>query len=433
MIPEGRRLFGRLSVLDNLLLGSYSLTSREEIQETLENVYQLFPILKERKGQRSDTFSGGEQQQLAIARGLMSRPSLLMLDEPSLGLGPKLVSDIFRIIKEINCNGVTVLLVEQNVYEALEISHRAYVLQTGRVVLEGKGEELLKSDLVRQAYLGMCCEKESAINHANRHAIRKRGFRSIFLTDWKLQLFASHASPRGSRKSPPFALLIPEDVNRLQKLQGTTERLHPHLRYHPPCSQRNNSPHSHSRTYTGRIKPQAITVLVATGLHRPNEGEELREVVGSDWVINTVRVVNHFAREDADHEDLGSCRRDIPVKLDRRFLRVRPTHCRRTCGAAFHGWLFRRQEIIAPGIAHEKTIRIFHSARILEHCRATNCVMEGNPLHDIQMDILQKLGPVLPSMRSSTKPGIFLLSISAILNRVMSMLLPLYGLMRKYR
>jgi branched-chain amino acid transport system ATP-binding protein len=155
MIPEGRQLFGRLSVLDNLLLGSYSLTSKEEIQETLENVYQLFPILKERKGQRSDTFSGGEQQQLAIARGLMSRPSLLMLDEPSLGLGPKLVSDIFRIIKEINCNGVTILLVEQNVHEALEISHRAYVLQTGRVVLEGKGEELLKSDLVRQAYLGM--------------------------------------------------------------------------------------------------------------------------------------------------------------------------------------------------------------------------------------------------------------------------------------
>jgi branched-chain amino acid transport system ATP-binding protein len=155
MIPEGRQLFGRLSVLDNLLLGSYSLTSKEEIQETLENVYQLFPILKERKNQRSDTFSGGEQQQLAIARGLMSRPSLLMLDEPSLGLGPKLVSDIFRIIQEINCKGVTILLVEQNVHEALEISHRACVLQTGRVVLAGKGEELLQSDLVRQAYLGM--------------------------------------------------------------------------------------------------------------------------------------------------------------------------------------------------------------------------------------------------------------------------------------
>ena len=155
MIPEGRQLFGRLSVLDNLLLGAYSLDSKAEIQKTLENVFQLFPILKERKGQRSDTFSGGEQQQLAIARGLMSQPSLLMLDEPSLGLGPKLVSEIFRIVKEINCNGVTILLVEQNVHEALELSHRAYVLQTGRIVLEGKGEELLKSDLVRQAYLGM--------------------------------------------------------------------------------------------------------------------------------------------------------------------------------------------------------------------------------------------------------------------------------------
>ena len=155
MIPEGRQLFGRLSVLDNLLLGAYSIDSKAEIEKTLENVFQLFPILKERKGQRSDTFSGGEQQQLAIARGLMSQPSLLMLDQPSLGLGPKLVSEIFRIVKEINCNGVTILLVEQNVHEALELSHRAYVLQTGRVVLEGKGEELLKSDLVRQAYLGM--------------------------------------------------------------------------------------------------------------------------------------------------------------------------------------------------------------------------------------------------------------------------------------
>ena len=155
MIPEGRQLFGRLSVLDNLLLGAYSIDSKAEIDKTLESVFHLFPILKERKGQRSDTFSGGEQQQLAIARGLMSQPSLLMLDEPSLGLGPKLVSEIFRIVQEINCNGVTILLVEQNVYEALQISHRAYVLQTGRVVLEGKGEELLKSDLVRQAYLGM--------------------------------------------------------------------------------------------------------------------------------------------------------------------------------------------------------------------------------------------------------------------------------------
>ena len=155
MIPEGRRLFGRLSALDNLLLGSYALESKEEIQKTLENVFELFPILKERKNQRADTLSGGEQQQLAIARGLMSRPSLLMLDEPSLGLMPKLVSEIFKIIHEISQNGTTVLMVEQNVFEALQISHRAYVLQTGRIVLEGKGQDLLNSDLVRKAYLGM--------------------------------------------------------------------------------------------------------------------------------------------------------------------------------------------------------------------------------------------------------------------------------------
>jgi branched-chain amino acid transport system ATP-binding protein len=154
MIPEGRRLFGRLSVLDNLLLGAYPLDSKEE-GEALENVFELFPILKERRNQRADTLSGGEQQQLAIARGLMSRPSLLMLDEPSLGLMPKLVSEIFKIIHEISQNGVTVLMVEQNVFEALQSSHRAYVLQTGKIVLEGKGEDLLKSDLVRKAYLGM--------------------------------------------------------------------------------------------------------------------------------------------------------------------------------------------------------------------------------------------------------------------------------------
>ena len=154
MIPEGRRLFGRLSALDNLLLGAYPLDSKEE-GEALENVFELFPILKERRNQRADTLSGGEQQQLAIARGLMSHPSLLMLDEPSLGLMPKLVSEIFKIIHEISQNGVTVLMVEQNVFEALQISDRAYVLQTGHVVLEGRGDELIKSDLVRKAYLGM--------------------------------------------------------------------------------------------------------------------------------------------------------------------------------------------------------------------------------------------------------------------------------------
>jgi len=155
LIPEGRRLFGRLSVLDNLLLGAYALDSKKEIATMLEQVFTIFPILKERKDQRSDTFSGGEQQMLAIARGLMSHPSLLLLDEPSLGLSPKLVGEIFKVVQDINCNGVTVLLVEQNVHEALQISHRAYVLQTGRIVLTGKGDDLLQSDLVRKAYLGM--------------------------------------------------------------------------------------------------------------------------------------------------------------------------------------------------------------------------------------------------------------------------------------
>jgi branched-chain amino acid transport system ATP-binding protein len=118
-------------------------------------VLALFPRLAERKGQRAETLSGGEQQQLAIGRGLMSRPRLLMLDEPSLGIMPKLVSEIFRTVQEISRNGLTVLLVEQNVYEALHIADRAYVLQTGRIVLEGSGKELLQSDLVRRAYLGM--------------------------------------------------------------------------------------------------------------------------------------------------------------------------------------------------------------------------------------------------------------------------------------
>jgi branched-chain amino acid transport system ATP-binding protein len=155
MVPEGRQLFGRLSVWDNLLLGAYALDSRQETEESLETVLRLFPLLGERRGQRAETLSGGEQQQLAIARGLMSRPSLLMLDEPSLGIMPKLLSEIFRTIHEISQKGVTVFLVEQNVYEALSISDRAYVLQTGRIVLEGKGADLLQSDLVRKAYLGM--------------------------------------------------------------------------------------------------------------------------------------------------------------------------------------------------------------------------------------------------------------------------------------
>ncbi len=154
LVPEGRQLFGRLSVWDNLLMGAYTLRSEPEIQESLEMVLSLFPILKDRRDQRAETLSGGEQQQLAIGRGLMSRPSLLLLDEPSLGIMPKLVVTIFQAIHDIRKKGITVLLVEQNVFEALEVSDRAYVLQSGRMVLEGSGAELLHSDLVRKAYLG---------------------------------------------------------------------------------------------------------------------------------------------------------------------------------------------------------------------------------------------------------------------------------------
>ena len=154
LVPEGRQLFGRLSVQDNLLMGAYTLDAKADVEEALAGVLSLFPILRDRRDQRAETLSGGEQQQLAIGRGLMSRPKLLLLDEPSLGIMPKLVAEIFATIREIRKQGVTVLLVEQNVFEALEVADRAYVLQTGRIVLEGTGPDLLRSDLVRQAYLG---------------------------------------------------------------------------------------------------------------------------------------------------------------------------------------------------------------------------------------------------------------------------------------
>jgi branched-chain amino acid transport system ATP-binding protein len=155
LVPEGRRLFPRLSVRDNLLLGAYTVDSRQQIAESLEMVLQLYPWVKARADQRAETLSGGEQQQVAIARALMSRPDLLLLDEPSMGLTPKLVTEIFRTVERIAGEGVTVLLVEQNVFEALQVCHRAYVLQTGRIVMEGPGSELLRSDMVRKAYLGM--------------------------------------------------------------------------------------------------------------------------------------------------------------------------------------------------------------------------------------------------------------------------------------
>lgn len=155
MVPEGRRLFGRMTVLQNLLLGAWAVTDREEIRSRLELVFRVFPRLKERQGQLAGTLSGGEQQMVAIARGLMARPRLLMLDEPSLGLAPLLVSEMFRLVREIREQGLTILLVEQNVREALALADRAYVLQTGRMLMEGTGRELMEEEAIRKAYLGL--------------------------------------------------------------------------------------------------------------------------------------------------------------------------------------------------------------------------------------------------------------------------------------
>jgi branched-chain amino acid transport system ATP-binding protein len=154
-VPEGRRLFQKLTVLENLKLGAYVRQDRSLFDKSLQLVFEVFPRLKERMGQRAGTLSGGEQQMLAIARGLMLNPKLLMLDEPSLGIAPKLVSEIFEVLANLNRRGTTILLVEQNVREALELAHRGYVLQTGEVIMEGSGQELLESDLVRRAYLGL--------------------------------------------------------------------------------------------------------------------------------------------------------------------------------------------------------------------------------------------------------------------------------------
>lgn len=154
-VPEGRRIFSRLSVLQNLLLGSYTPAARAVEQQTLEEVLTLFPRLRERLHQRAGTLSGGEQQMLAIGRGLMLRPRLLMLDEPSLGLAPLVVESIFDVVRTLSARGMTILLIEQNVRETLTLAHRAYVLQTGAIVATGAGPDLLESDLVRRAYLGL--------------------------------------------------------------------------------------------------------------------------------------------------------------------------------------------------------------------------------------------------------------------------------------
>ncbi|MGQ9457786.1 MAG: ABC transporter ATP-binding protein [Anaerolineae bacterium] len=152
--PEGRRVFPRSTVLENLEMGAYTRQDRQGIQRDVEAMMERFPILRERREQLAGTLSGGEQQMLTIARALMARPKLLMLDEPSLGLMPTLVKEIFRIVEEIHAEGTTVLLVEQNARKALAVADYAYVLETGRIVLEGPAEELRESDQVRKAYLG---------------------------------------------------------------------------------------------------------------------------------------------------------------------------------------------------------------------------------------------------------------------------------------
>ena len=154
MSPEGRRVFPDLTVLENLKIGAYLRTSKPEIAKDIEWVYSLFPRLQERSWQLAGTLSGGEQQMLAVGRALMSRPKLLLLDEPSLGLAPLVVQDIFTIIREINRQGVTVLLIEQNANMALKIADLAYVLETGRITLSGTGAELLANEKVKEAYLG---------------------------------------------------------------------------------------------------------------------------------------------------------------------------------------------------------------------------------------------------------------------------------------
>jgi branched-chain amino acid transport system ATP-binding protein len=154
-VPEGRRLFPQMSVEENLIMGTLNGEAKAKRSQTMERVYGLFPRLRERQKQLSGTLSGGEQQMLAVGRGLMSLPKLMMFDEPSLGLAPILVQDIFRIVRKINEEGVTVLLVEQNVRQTLAMCHRAYVLENGRVVLEGTGEALMANEHVREAYLGI--------------------------------------------------------------------------------------------------------------------------------------------------------------------------------------------------------------------------------------------------------------------------------------
>ena len=153
-VPEGRRVFADMSVYENLLMGAYTRKDKNEIAQSLEMVYKRFPRLKERKGQRAGTLSGGEQQMLAMGRALMSKPKIILMDEPSMGLSPIFVNEIFDIIKEVSESGTTVLLVEQNAKKALSIADRAHVLVTGSITLEGKADDLLHDESVQKAYLG---------------------------------------------------------------------------------------------------------------------------------------------------------------------------------------------------------------------------------------------------------------------------------------
>ena len=153
-VPEGRRVFAELSVYENLKLGAYTRKDKKEIEETLARVYKSFPRLEERKNQLAGTLSGGEQQMLAMGRALMSKPRIILMDEPSMGLSPIFVNEIFDIIQKVSAGGTTVLLVEQNAKKALSIADRGYVLETGKIVLEGKASELLNDESVKKAYLG---------------------------------------------------------------------------------------------------------------------------------------------------------------------------------------------------------------------------------------------------------------------------------------
>ena len=154
MVPEGRRVFANLTVKENLKIGAYLRKDRDEIEEGIKDIYRRFPRLKEREWQLAGTLSGGEQQMLAVGRAMMAKPKLMMMDEPSLGLAPLVVKDIFSIIRRVNEDGITVLLIEQNANAALRVAHYGYVLETGTITLTGTGEELLRNESVRVAYLG---------------------------------------------------------------------------------------------------------------------------------------------------------------------------------------------------------------------------------------------------------------------------------------